>query len=146
MSGPAEGKPGGNPFFTLWRHTAPMRAAFPLLLALLLLGGCEATGLYAAAEAGSVIVLGRGVGDVAVSAITGRNCSIVRLDKGQTYCEARNPQPPPQPFCTRTLGTVNCWSDPGLLPPDQHEVADVPPTTEDQLRYRAARWPKSLFF
>ncbi len=121
-----------------------MRAA--LIILLFALSGCAGAGFYAAAEAGSVIVLGRGVGDVAVSAVTGRDCSIVRLDKGQTYCAPRDTTPPPQPFCTRTLGVVNCWADPGLLPPDQHEVADAPPPTEDQLRYRAARWPKSLFF
>lgn len=121
-----------------------MRAV--LLLLLFALSGCAGAGFYAAAEAGSVVVLGRGVGDVAVSAVTGRDCSIVRLDRGQTYCAPRNDTPPPQPFCTRTLGTVSCWDDPTLLPPGQREVADAPPPTDDQRRYRAARWPKSLFF
>lgn len=121
-----------------------MRVA--LLLLLLGLSGCEGLGFFAAAEAGSVVVFGRGVTDIGVSAVTGRDCSIVRLDKGQTYCAARNEAPRPQPFCTRTLGTVSCWEDPALLPQMQPEVADTPPPTEDQVRYRAARWPKSLFF
>lgn len=111
-----------------------MRAAL-LLLLLPALFGCAGAGFYAAAEAGFY-----------ASAVTGRDCSIVRLDRGQTYCAPRDPTPPPQPFCTRTLGVANCWADPALLPPDQHELGDTPPPTEDQIRYRTARWPKSLFF
>lgn len=148
MSAPGKGKPadraaGNRLFISVW-FNASMRAV--LLLSLFALSGCAGAGVYAGVEVASVAVLGRGVGDLAVSAVTGRDCSIVRLDKGQTYCAARNQTPPPQPFCTRTLGTVNCWSDPGLLPPGQQEVADTPPPTEEQIRYRNARWPKSLFF
>ena len=118
-----------------------------LLLVLLVgLSGCAGWGVAAGVEVASVTVLGRSVGDIAVSAATGRDCSIVRLDRGQTYCAPRYEQPRPQPFCTRTLGTVTCWEDPRLLSSLPQEVGDTPPPTQDQLRYRAARWPKSLFF
>jgi hypothetical protein len=118
-----------------------MRAV--LLLLLLGLSGC---GVFAGAEAGSVVVFGRGVTDIGVSAITGRDCSIVRLDEGSTYCAARNEAPRPQSFCTRSLGAADCWEDPALLPRMPQELGDTPPPTDEQLRYRAARWPKSLFF
>lgn len=122
-----------------------MRVALLLLLAGLC--GCEAaTGALAGAELASVTVLGRGVVDIGVSAVSGRDCSIVRLDRGDTYCAARFPSEQPQPFCTRTLGTATCWENPALLAAPQSELGDTPPPTEDQLRYRAARWPKSLFF
>jgi len=117
-----------------------------LLLLLTGLSGCVGVGVAAGVELASVAVLGRGVVDVGVSAVTGRDCSIVRLDRGQTYCEAREPLVRPQPFCTRTLAAVTCWEDPALLPTQQTEVGDTPPPTPEQLRYRAARWPKSLFF
>lgn len=119
-----------------------------VLLLLLLAGlpGCAGWGVAAGAELASVAVLGRGVVDIGVSAVTGRDCSIVRLDEGQTYCAARFEAPRPQPFCTRTLAAVTCWDDPRLLPAPRQEVADTPPPTPEQLRYRAARWPKSLFF
>lgn len=117
-----------------------------LLLLLLGLSGCETTGFLAGAEAGSVVVFGRGVTDIGVSAVTGRDCSIVRLDKGETYCAARNEAGRPQSYCTRTLGAVTCWEDPALMARPQPEVGDTPPPTEDQVRYRAARWPKSIFF
>ena len=57
-----------------------------ILLALLLLPGCEAAlptieGM-AAVNIGSVMVIGRTVPDAVVSAVTGRDCSAVRLDRG----------------------------------------------------------------
>ena len=125
-----------------------MRAALLLLLAGLSACAYPATPLsaLAGAELTSVTVLGRGLVDIGVSAVSGRDCSIVRLDRGETYCAARFPAEQPQPFCTRTIGTVTCWENPALLPAPQTELGDTPPPTEDQLRYRAARWPKSLFF
>ena len=119
-----------------------------LFLILALLAGCahplEPTGALLAANAASVVVFGRGVVDIPVSAITGRDCSIVRLDRGKTYCAPRDEGPPPPEFCTRSLGVVDCWLDPANLPPDSNSVADRPPPTPAQLAYRQARWPKSL--
>jgi hypothetical protein len=124
------------------RSTAPIWFA---LLPLLLLAGCgEAVGVAAGVEAATVPVLGRGVVDVGVSAITGKDCSVVRLDQGKTYCAPRDHMPDAPPFCTQTLGSVECWSNPeafGVLP---HQVADAPDLTPDQKRNVAARWPKSL--
>lgn len=121
-----------------------MRCA--LLLLLVALGGCAPAVGFVATDIASVAVFGRGLGDIGVSAITGRDCSVVRLDTGKTYCAPRDDTPPPQPFCTRTIGSVNCWADPYLVPQQQHELGYTPPPSEDQLRYRSARWPKALFF
>ena len=127
-----------------------MRPACPslmLILASLSLGGCvgaQPAGALVVAEAASVMVLGRGIVDLGVSAVSGRDCSIVRLDRGQGYC-APAEQPVATEYCTRTLGTVDCWTDPALLPQPQRGVADIPPATPVQERYRLARWPKSLF-
>jgi hypothetical protein len=124
-----------------------MRRRFPLLIPLVLLGlaGCDNAGPVAGALVGadlaSVTVFGRGVGDMAVSALSGRDCSIVHLDAGQTWC--RPPEPPPsQPrYCTRSLGVVDCWADPAMLPGHPPEVADGPRTlTAAQERNRTAPW------
>lgn len=151
MAAPAQGKrraSGGNRTFIPACFDRRMRAAVLLLLAGL--AGCAGweapAGALAGADLASVTVFGRGLLDIGVSAVSGRDCSIVRLDRGQTYCAARFPAERAQPFCTRTLGSVTCWDDPALLPAPQTEVADTPRPTADQLRYRAARWPKSLFF
>lgn len=119
-----------------------LRCLLPLLL--LPLGGCVAAAAAAGAEAASVAVFGRDIVDIGVSAVTGRDCSLVRLDRRQPYCAAREELPKPPAFCTRTLGTAQCWADPEhfLSPPRQ--LADIPAVTPEQARQITARWPKSL--
>lgn len=123
-----------------------LTAATPLLCAALL--GCAnptPAAALLAAEGASVAVFGRGIVDLGVSAISGRDCSIVRLDKGQTYC-APVDRPNAEPFCTRSLGVVDCW-DPVLAAAMQRPgVGDTPPPNLAQEKYRAARWPKSLTY
>ena len=98
-----------------------------------------------AAEGASVAVFGRGIVDIAVSAISGRDCSIVRLDKGQTYCEPID-RPNPEPFCTRSLGVVDCWNPVIAASLARPGVGDTPPPNLAQDKYRRARWPKTLTF
>ena len=122
-------------------------------LAALGVGGCEypasvsaAAGntlSMAAANGASVAVLGRSLPDVLYSAVSGKDCSMVRLEQGKTYCEPNDP-PPPARYCTRSLGTVDCWADRSLLPVPQTPVGDTPEPNLAQQRYRAARWPRSL--
>lgn len=107
-------------------------------------GWTEPTGALLAADAASVVVFGRGIVDIGVSAISGRDCSIVRLDRGQTYCAPRDSALTRGPVCTRSLGVVDCWSNPEALPPGTREVADGPAPTPAQERYRQAPWPKTL--
>src|SRR6187402_1898702 len=92
-----------------------------ILLALLLLPGCEAAlptieGM-AAVNIGSVMVIGRTVPDAVVSVVTGRDCSAVRLDRGLEYCRPEEAPPPPPTYCTRSLGSVDCWRQPPLALP-----------------------------
>ncbi len=89
-----------------------------LLLLLLALPGCEAVVPLAAANGVSLMLTGRAVPDIVVSGLSGRDCSVAYLDAGQRYCR---PEPVPviQPFCTRSLGAVDCWAGPvpGNPPP-----------------------------
>ncbi|MBV9248741.1 MAG: hypothetical protein JO227_05780 [Acetobacteraceae bacterium] len=116
----------------------------PLLLVVALIGGCKATpvtltSIVGGVTVGSIAVIGRTPLDAVWSAVTGRNCSVVRLDQGKTYCRPQEPPPEPPPYCTRTLGTVNCWANPKGQPP---QVADGPQTlTPLQEENRTARWP-----
>lgn len=115
-----------------------------LLVPLASLCGCATavpvTALLAA-EGASVAVFGRGLVDIGVSSVSGRDCSIVRLDRGQPYCAIIAP-PAAERFCTHTLGRADCWDEtsrPGTA------IGDTPPPNAAQLAYRGARWPKSLF-
>jgi len=119
-----------------------------LIIFLVTQAGCanwvDPTGALIAADVASVVVFGRGIADIGVSAISGRDCSIVRLDQGLSYCAARDVLVDPGPFCTRSLGVVDCWINPEALPTPQREVADGPGPSAAQERYRRARWPKTL--
>lgn len=118
-----------------------MRYALCLLV---LLGGCQADPVTLATvvvgtTAGSVAVLQRTPLDALYSLVTGRDCSMVRLDRGQTYCRPVEPPPPPRPYCTRSLGVADCWADPKGEP---RELGDGPSTlTPAQDANRTRRWP-----
>ncbi len=120
-------------------------SAVPLLL--FALTGCHVVpatpvAVLAGIEASSVAVFGRGVIDLTVSGASGRDCSIVRLDRGQSYCRPTDPLPTPPEFCTRSLGRVDCWINPEALPGPVHGVADGPSRlTPAQEAYRLRRWP-----
>jgi hypothetical protein len=102
--------------------------ALPLLL---LLAACGPT-----PEQWATVGLGVGVGSIAVmqrtpldamySIVSGRDCSIVHWDQGKSYCKPAEPPPEPPPYCSRSLGVVDCWRDPGALPDHPPEVADGP--------------------
>lgn len=125
----------------------PPRSLLPLALApILALASCEAatpvTGGIAAANIASVMVIGRTVPDAVVSAVAGRDCSAVRLDRGLSYCAAREAAPAPPPYCTRSLGRVDCWRQPPLAQPLQVGVADGRVAlTPQQEAQRTRRWP-----
>ena len=127
--------------------TFPFRALRRLLLPWLLLGllgGCAGAEAVVAVEATSDMVFGRGVADIGVSAVTGRDCSAVRLDKGLPYCAPRGTLPPPPPFCTKTIGSVTCWANPQDFVSLPHQVADTPALTAEQTKLIKARWPAFL--
>ena len=125
-----------------------IRPVLPLLLVAALLAGCanwtEPTGAFVAANAASVVVFGRSIPDLAVSGISGKDCSVVHLDQGKSYCTPPEPPPGTPRFCTRSLARVDCWASPAALPAPQEGVADGPALTAVQERERTARWPKAL--
>jgi len=111
------------------------------------LAGCGVSDNLGAAigvgvTAGSVAAIGRSPADAVYSLVTGKDCSVVRLDEGKTYCRPVAPPPEPPSFCTRSLGTVNCWVDPASLPDHPAGVADGAKTlTPEQEAYRLRSWP-----
>lgn len=126
----------------------PLRPAIPcwplLAVALLPLAGCVVPAPYsAAAGTASLPLSGRTITDMAVSLAVGADCSLVRLDSGKPYC-MREPPPVPPPVCTRTLGTVECWTNPEAFGAPVTGVADGPSTlTPGQEKHRM-RWGTGL--
>jgi len=123
------------------------RSLLVMLVAGLPLGGCGmpaellATGSIAGVV-GTIAAFGRSPADLVVSLVKGKDCSIARMDAGKSYCKPTEPPPAPPPFCTRSLGVVNCWSDPASLQDEPTQVADGPMTlTPAQEENRTHRWP-----
>ena len=118
-----------------------------LLLSFLPLAGCGwSDNLIATAaigaNVGSVAAIQRTPADAVYSWWTGRDCSVVRLDEGKTYCRTVKPEPEPPVFCTRGLGSVDCWQDPDTVPGHPRGVADGPVgLTAAQDEERVRKWP-----
>lgn len=118
-----------------------------LLLGVLPLAGCGVSENLAAtmgvgAVVGTVAVIQRTPADAVYSLVTGRDCSAVRLDQGMSYCRPVEPEPDPPAFCTRSLGSVNCWRDPATVPGQPRGVADGPAgLTAAQEANRVRTWP-----
>ena len=117
------------------------------LAILLLLTGCvtpeQAATIGVGVGVGSIAVIQRSPLDALVSVVSGRDCSIVRWDKGKSYCRPIEPPPEPPPYCTRSLGVADCWRDPASLPERPPELGDGPRTlTPLQDADRTKGWPK----
>ena len=115
----------------------------PLLLPALVLVGCDAASEgVAAVTVGSIAIIHRTPVDAVVSLVTGKDCSVVRLEQEKTYCRPMEPPPDPPVYCTHSLGVVNCWTDPGGMSDRPPEVADGPRAlTPEQEADRTRRWP-----
>ena len=108
-----------------------MRPAVPLLLLppVLALGACAlepALGPAAAVGAASLVLTGRTPVDHVASLVTGQDCSAVRLERRLPYCAPHPGPPAPPPYCTRSLGGVDCWTAPPLDSAPQRGLADPP--------------------
>jgi hypothetical protein len=108
----------------------------------LVLGGClETAATVGAVSVAGVPLIGRTLPDAVISTVAGKDCSLVRLDAGKSYC-APEEKPPEQPIvCTRSLGVVDCWRNPKDLGAAYTEVADGPRAlTPAQEAHRTRNW------
>lgn len=114
------------------------------LAATLALAGCQsfyaATGVATGVDVISLTTVGRTLPDVVVSLIANRDCSMVRLERGQGYCVPPDASEPPA-FCTHSLGSADCWLHPALLPGTPLGLADAPAQTPAQLAHGQHHWP-----
>jgi hypothetical protein len=139
---------------------APL-ARLLLIACALLPAGCGAetyewSGALLGANAAAIPVFHRDVFDLVYSGVTGRDCSVVRLDADKSYCRPVEPPPAPPPYCTRSIGAVDCWpilaadgpSPSGWMPPMltprgfEPQIASGPYTLSPaQEADRVRRWP-----
>ena len=114
-------------------------------MCVLCLAACGVPGnpVTVAANLGAVPVFGRTLPDLLYSGLSGRDCSMVRVEQGRSWCREAEPPPVPPVFCTRSLGIVDCWASEAAQPlPARRGVADGPQhLTEGQERHRTRGWP-----
>jgi hypothetical protein len=94
----------------------PTRPAMMAALASLALAGCNDIGptltITGSIAAGTLIVTGKTPQDYVAGWITGMDCSSVRYEQRRPWCVPHAGPPPDPPYCTRTLGSVDCWATP----------------------------------
>ena len=148
---------GINGLFTICAQPGIMRCASvaPVLVLLSLLPGCGPVAPVAGVEIGVEVGVGVGVisaasmpvyhrsaVDILVSAVVGRDCSMVNLGNGEPYCRTMDRAPETPEFCTRSLGVPDCWEDPSKLTNHPREIADGPRAlTPNQEIDRTKHWP-----
>lgn len=98
----------------------------------------EALGL---ASIATVPIFGRSLPDILYSGISGKDCSVVRLEQGRSYCRPTDPPIEVAQVCTRSLGTVDCWINPEALTSPARGLADSQTPTAEQEAWRTRRWP-----
>lgn len=127
-----------------------MRRLLPLIL-LAPIAGCQAIGapgapllaIPAAVEGLSLRAFGRTTGDSIVSLVTGEDCSIARIGRGDAYC-GRDDAPTPPPMCTRSLGAVDCWTVPPAAWPPYRGVANGPSTLNEAQENNRIGWARRV--
>ncbi|MCU0889747.1 MAG: hypothetical protein MUF65_11550 [Rubritepida sp.] len=110
------------------------RLLAPGLILLVLLPGCSGPVLFGvgAGNIASLALVQRTVPDVIATVVSGQDCTIVNRDLGLPYCIPRPEAAPPPPYCTRSIGLVDCWQAPPSTEPPRRGVADAPPLTPAQ--------------
>ena len=124
-------------------HAAKILRLFALLALAGATNGCIKTAVtVVGVSVAAVPLIGRTLGDAIVSGISGKDCSLVRLDAGKSYCAPEEAPPAKPVVCTRSLGIVDCWRNPEALGAAYREVADgARNLTPAQEAHRTRRWP-----
>jgi hypothetical protein len=83
-------------------------------IACLFVASCSAATPYAMVDGATVITTEKTMADHVISLASGKDCSLVRLEQGTTYCEEDEVVPHPNLFCYRELAGVTCYDRPDL--------------------------------
>ena len=74
----------------------------------------------------AVLSTGKTISDHIVSFSTGKNCSTVRKNIGQHYCEEDEVENLDEVFCYNTLGNVTCYASPAPHGETQRHLGQTP--------------------
>ena len=78
------------------------------------------------ADGASVLSTGKTISDHVVSFATGKNCSSIRRNLGQHFCEEDAVAVPDEVFCYNTLGDVSCYASPAPHGETYRHLGQIP--------------------
>ncbi len=90
----------------------PTRILVQLAFILFISVAVAGCGTFVALEGASVVASDKTASDHIVSLMSGKDCSVVRTERGLTYCVEDEVRVEPQVFCYKTLGDVACYDRP----------------------------------
>ena len=96
-------------------------AAMAVLLCGMLVSACDPVS-FAGVEAASVMGSDKTLVDHAISFGSGKNCSTLRLERGQTYCAEDAKRVHQNLYCYRNLTGVTCYDRPDPYKDGQQRV------------------------
>ncbi len=119
--------------------------ALPILRSLILalavlaaaaLASCGAVPGFAQVEGATTIATEKPLSDHFVSFMSGKNCSTIRREKGQTYCEEDELRSAaPKVYCYRSIGGVNCYDRPDPFDGQTYQpLEETPPPAKPPVR------------
>ncbi len=106
------------------------------LLAAAALAGCGAIPGLAQIEGATVVATEKPLSDHLMSFLSGKNCSVIRREKGQTYCEEDELRSAaPKVYCYRSIGGVNCYDRPDPFDGQSYKaLEETPPPAKPPVR------------
>ncbi|MBL6927970.1 MAG: hypothetical protein ISR44_02255 [Rhodospirillales bacterium] len=90
----------------------------------LLVGGCGIAPPFVMIDGGVVIGSDKTMIDHVVSMSSGKDCSLVRKERGMTYCKEDEVIPRPEVYCYRELAKVTCYDKPDTRQGERRQVGD----------------------
>ncbi len=90
----------------------------------LLVVGCDTVPTYTMVDGAVVVATDKTISDHVISLASGKDCSLVRVERGMTYCEEDEVIPRPEVYCYRELGAVTCYDKPDLRRGDRGRLGD----------------------
>jgi len=91
---------------------------------IVLVGSCSLALPYAAVDGAVIMGTEKTMADHAISLASGKDCSLIRIEKGQVYCKEDELTPRPNLYCYRQLAGVTCYNRPDNVQGERQRVGE----------------------
>lgn len=88
------------------------------------LTACGGVPGYTMVDGAVVVATDKTIADNVISLASGKDCSLVRKERGMTYCVEDEVIPRPEVYCYRELAGVTCYDKPDTRRGDRGRLGD----------------------